>query len=68
MLTSAELCGVPGWLSGIGAGETIGYGGGAMTTGCGACDDDGASKGFPIVNKSWRSMQLRGVGFMVYTF
>ena len=55
MLAGAELCGVPGWLFGIGAHETVGCGGKAMTTDCGAYDDNDASKGFPIVNKSWGS-------------
>ena len=39
-----------------------------MATGSGAYDDDGTSNGVPIVNKSWGSTQLRGVGFMVCTF
>ena len=68
MPTRVELCGIPGWLSRTHASEIVGCGGGAMTTSCGACNDDGESKRFPIVNKSWRSTQVRGVGFMVYTF
>ena len=52
MPVGVELCGVPGWLSGTDAGETIGYGGGAMTTSYGAYDDNGTNKGFSIVNKS----------------
>ena len=55
MLAGVELCGVLGWLFGIDASETVGCEGGAMTTGCGACDDNGASKGFLIVNKCWGS-------------
>ena len=63
------LYGDPGRLSGANGGEAAECGGsGAMATGSGTCDDDGASNGVPIVNKSWGSTQLRGVGFMVYTF
>ena len=52
MSTGTQLSGVPRWLSGTDVGETIGYEDGAMTTSCGAYDDDGTSKGFSIVNKS----------------
>ena len=62
MPATSELCGVPGRLSGTDGGEATECGGGAMGSG------SGTSKGFPIVNNSWGSTELRGVGFMVYTF
>ena len=62
MPAASELCGVPGRLSETDAGEAAECRGGAMGSG------SGASKGFLIVNNSWGSMQLRGVGFMVCTF
>ena len=52
MPTGVELCGIPGWLSRTDAHETVGCGGVAMIASCGACDVDGTSKGFSIVNKS----------------
>ena len=69
MPATAKLCDVLGTLSKTEAGEVLGNGRGAPTTsGAGACNNDGASNGFPIVSMNWGSMQLRGVGFNVYIF
>ena len=65
MLASVDLNGVPNMLSEIEAGEAACNRGIATRTSVGAYNNNGIRTAFSMVNMSWGSKQLRGVGFKV---